>query len=33
MLTAPVELSDSLYQGSRHFFMFSISGFCEASIS
>ena len=33
MLTAPVELSDSLYQGYRHFFTSSISGFCEASIS
>jgi len=33
MLTATVELRDSLYQGGRHFFLSSISGFCEASIS
>lgn len=33
MLTATVELSDSLYQGCRHFFMSSISGFCEAITS
>ena len=33
MLTAPVELTYSLYQGGRHFFMSSISGLCEASIS
>ena len=29
MLTAPVELSDSLYQGGRHFFMSSILAFVK----
>ncbi len=29
MLTATVELSDSLYQGSRHFFMSSILAFVK----